>query len=295
MDITLLNGRLGNQLFEYAFARAQYFRTGKQCVLSEAPLLSKNINNRLNCFTLPSDVTFVENHRLSIKQRMALSLYSRIIGPKERMKRHQLEKKAQKILSLFGVFVCENGFIIPGTCNRDMVNIGYFQSEKYFMDFKDEILNELQFKDHIKESVKGLAYKISSSEESTCLHVRLGDYMKNPLHGVADATYYKRAIAELKRQKPNAVIFLFSDNVDLAKQELELDDDIECIPPDIDDQQTMYLGGVCRNFVISNSSFSWWMQYLSRKEDRLVFAPSRWYAQPCPCDIYQGNWKLVNV
>ena len=178
---------------------------------------------------------------------------------------------------------------------RNMINVGYFQSEKYFNDFKDVILNELQFKDYVKDSVKEIASIIENSVEPTCLHIRLGDYVKNPLHGVADAAYYRRALAELKRRKPNTTIFLFSDNIELVKSELALDDTVNYIPSDVDDQQTMYLGSLCHNFVISNSSFSWWMQYLSRQNDKLVIAPSRWYAKPCPCDIYMKNWVIVDV
>lgn len=57
----------------------------------------------------------------------------------------------------------------------------------------------------------------------------------------------------------------------------------------------MYLGSLCKNFIIPNSGFSWWMQYLFNKEDRLVIAPSRWYAKECRCDIYQDFWKILDV
>lgn len=296
MNITLLQGRLGNQLFEYAFARSLSLALGQKCVLSEAPLRAKNISNRLDCFVLSPDIEFVMNHKLTFSQRLALSFYSRHIEGKSRMQKYALEQKYRNILSLGGVFVCENGYITPPKCKgRNMINVGYFQSEKYFGDYKDTILEELQFKDSVKDSVKEIADNIKKSVEPTCLHIRLGDYVKNPLHGVADAAYYRRALAELKNRKPNATIFLFSDNVELVKSELALDDMVIYIPSDIDDQQTMYLGSLCHNFVISNSSFSWWMQYLSRYKEKLVIAPSRWYAKLCPCDIYMKDWIIVDV
>lgn len=303
MSITLLQGRLGNQLFEYAFARAQAFATGKKCTLSEAPLVSKHIENRLDAFMLSKDVEFVKEHSLSFRQRFCLSLYARWIDTKPRMKKWQLEERFRSLFMTGGLFICENGYIIPPGfkkgddkfIGRDLLNIGYFQSEKYFAKYKDKILSELTFKDSIQESVKSLANQIQMSKEPTCLHICLGDYVKNPLHGVADAAYYRRALKELRRIKPSATIFLFSDNIELVKKELELGDDIHFIPSEVDEQQTMYLGSLCHHFVISNSSFSWWMQYLSRNENRLVLAPFRWYAVPCPCDIYQDNWVLLEV
>ena len=297
MSITLLQGRLGNQLFEYAYARALSFSTGTSCVLSEAPLLSRNLFNRLDCFTLAPDVKFVKTHKLSLSQRVTLSAYSRLIASKSRMERYAFEKMYRNLLLFGGIFACENGYIKPPCKEVDdsLLNIGYFQSERYFLNYKNEILRELHFKESVKRSVKSWADKIDSAIEPTCLHVRLGDYVKNPLHGVADAAYYKRAIDELRRQKPNATIFLFSDNIELVKAELGIGDDINYIPSEVDDQQTMYLGSLCHNFIISNSSFSWWMQYLSQRDDRLVIAPSRWYAMPCPCDVYQDSWQLLDV
>lgn len=295
MNVTLLQGRLGNQLFQYAYSRAQYFNTGKKSILSEASLRIHNIENRLDCFVLSPNVEFIKNHSLTFFQRLSLSLYSRFIDSQNRSDKYAIEKKMRDLFLKSGIFVCENGFIEPPKeKRRNILNIGYFQSEAYFESYKNLILEELQFKDCIKNSVKDLAERIISSVEPTCLHIRLGDYVKNPLHGLLDASYYRRAISKLRKLKPNATLFLFSDNVELVKQELGLDD-VFYIPAEIDEQQTMYLGSLCHNFVISNSSFSWWMQYLSRKEERLVIAPSRWYAQPCPCDIYQKSWVLIDA
>lgn len=51
----------------------------------------------------------------------------------------------------------------------------------------------------------------------------------------------------------------------------------------------------CKNFIISNSSFSWWAQYLSTNNNRIVYAPSRWYTNNRKVDIYQQNWRLISV
>lgn len=297
--ITLLQGRLGNQLFEYAFARARAFESGSKCVLSEAPLTARGIQNRLDCFVLSPDVEFVDHHTLSWRQYIGMSLYAHLVQPHSRIKRYELEEKLCWLWEFCGLFLCENGYIIPPSgrhiSNKDFICVGYMQSEKFFYNQRKQILSELSFKQNIYESVKDMAEKIKSSNEPTCLHVRLGDYVKNPLHGVLDAAYYRRALDEMRRYRPNATIFVFSDNVELVREELNLQSDVYYISPDIDEQQTMYLGSLCKNFIISNSSFSWWMQYLSRWADKLVLAPSRWYASECPCDIYLKDWVLLNV
>ena len=55
-----------------------------------------------------------------------------------------------------------------------------------------------------------------------------------------------------------------------------------------------------KNFIISNSTFSWWCQYLSRNDKKVVIAPSRWTNDSYKengevIDIYEDNWVLVDV
>ena len=51
----------------------------------------------------------------------------------------------------------------------------------------------------------------------------------------------------------------------------------------------------CKHFIIGNTTFGWWAQYLCTNPEKIVMAPSRWYGTPVPCDIYQDNWTLIEV
>ena len=295
----LMKGRLGNQMFIYAFARALQLNNHVQPIIVDDWLLEKKHANRLDCFALPQDVSFGHGKGMTTLQRVVLFIAVKIIHNTNRAKRHEIEAKLAPLLSKFGIYYITDGYFPLPDRNqldcKDFYMEGYFQSPRYFAEHRKIILKDFQFKPFVKDDCSPVAKMIAESNEPTCLHVRLGDYVNHFLHGVVCADYYRKALSILKEMKPDATIFLFSDNILLAKKELELSQDVVCLPEDYDDQHTMYLGSLCKNFIMSNSSLSWWMQYLSKYDDKIVIAPNKWYARDIPCDIYLDNWHLIDV
>lgn len=296
---TTLLGRLGNQLFTYAATRIIALENNCNLELTEEWVRAHGFTCRLDCFNLPEDVVkIVPAKHFSVKQMIGYFIYMLMCRHKTIDQVHKLEKRHQKFFTHFGLILNQEGYIKPLSLNsQNWYALGYFQCDKYFSNHEELIRKELTFREE-KLGADAIALgKEIKSKNSVCMHIRMGDYMNDPVFGVCNLDYYLRALEEMKNINPDGEIYVFTDNVDLVKGALK---DINgtgyhYIDSNFNDQESMFLGSCCRHFIMSNSTFSWWMQYLSDNKSKLVLAPNRWYNTNNPCDIYQDHWRLIEV
>jgi hypothetical protein len=88
-----------------------------------------------------------------------------------------------------------------------------------------------------------------------------------------------------------------SDDISWCKQHLDLGSTNILYLENYKPEEQLWIMSLCHNFIISNSSFSWWAAYLSRYENKKVFAPSIWYGPEGPKtwnEIYCSDWNIVN-
>lgn len=266
--------------------------------LTEEWVRAHGFTCRLDCFNLPDAVTVVPTKRLSIKQRIGYFIYMLMCRHKTIDKVHEMEKKRQRLFHRFGLILNQEGYIKPLQLDRqNWYALGYFQCDKYFFKYEDLIRKELSFReDKLSADAIALGREIKS-KNSVCMHIRMGDYMNDPVFGVCSLDYYYRALNRMKQLNPKSEIYVFSDNIDLVRNKMKDAGDMEFhyIDAKYNDQESMFLGSCCRHFIMSNSTFSWWMQYLSDNKSKIVLAPNKWYNTNNPCDIYQDGWQLVEV
>ena len=170
---------------------------------------------------------------------------------------------------------------------------GYFQSEKYFSDYENEIRNLLSYTENtnlIKEKYK------NELEKNTCsVHVRRGDYLKYPNHHpVQSINYFMKGI----RQMPDDSLFLvFSDDISWCKENLPNIEDKFVFIEENKDYEDLLLMSLCKNNIISNSSFSWWGAWLNENKDKKVIAPSKWFGAANnhnnTIDLYCDKWIKI--
>lgn len=290
-----LQGRLGNQLFVYATARAaqEKYLNGEGDLIFDDYRHVKN-NSLLN-YTLTDNVRFEKVYMGKFKEVIFYNTFEKHILRSTPEKGYEIAKKYQKFYNFCGLYLCENGYLpLPDKINGNLDMYGYFQCEKYFKELRPMLLKEFTPKYPVLEKNLKLLESIKNTE-SCCLAVRLGDYVNNPTHQICTKEYYQMAIDKIIELYPNCVFYLFSDTIELAKESLMLPANTVFEAGNDPDYETLRLMSNCKHFILSNSSFSWWAQWLSENENKTVIAPERWFNNNLPCAIYQDNWICLPV
>lgn len=155
---------------------------------------------------------------------------------------------------------------------------GYYQSEKYFHDCQQELL-ELFDVPQNSQSVK------------TCsIHIRRGDYLqKANFHPVLDMDYYNKAIDIINADK----YIIVSDNINWCFEHFkgsQFD-----FSNHTSTYQDLILMSNCADNIIANSSFSWWGAWLNRNINKRVVAPAKWFGRlgPSQHDLYVSDWIII--
>ena len=151
---------------------------------------------------------------------------------------------------------------------------GYFQSEKYFKHIENEIREDFIFKDEILNPCEEM---ISSVENPIALHIRRTDYIANSEnHFNLSLEYYADA---LKYFDDDRNVIVFSDDPKWCNDQTLFSTDRFMISENIDNRVDLCLMSLCNDFIIANSTFSWWGAWLSSNKNKKVIAPVQWFGK----------------
>lgn len=266
-------------------------------------------NNQLGGFKLNESVYFDKKVKLSPDQLFLTALYFvvfkiiKIFSNESNYytRKRGLETKIQKIYNKAGLYFFSYGYYEFSKSSRtNKLMVGYYESSRYFDHIRDELKTEFSCKEENKKENEDI-YKNAAKKQSVCISVRRGDFYSKSNSSdcvVCDETYFKNAIAEMNNRLKNMNIVVFSDEIDWAKKHMQYLNKYN--PMYESGQDSVYeklrMMSMCNNFIISNSSFSWWSQYLSCNDKKVVIAPSRWRNTNTSLydDIYEKEWILLD-
>lgn len=168
---------------------------------------------------------------------------------------------------------------------------GYYQSEKYFINNKEFILNLFKPTKEIKEHILSILPKIKSS---ISIHIRRGDYLNLPnYHPQQSIDYYISAINLLGVDKN---YLIFSDGLDGIKNMFDFIPNKQFITLG-KDYLDLYAISMCEHNIICNSTFGWWGAYLNENQNKKVIAPNKWFGPSSShlnsSDIVPDNWIKI--
>ncbi|MBR2876539.1 MAG: alpha-1,2-fucosyltransferase [Clostridia bacterium] len=292
---------LGNQMFQYAFARSLQLYTGNNLQIAlncfEKDLASRKFRLSNLCI---DDSIKVLPEEASRNKFLLIRIFHKI---RTIMKLKNIEKYISKnYIHLYG----ENGYgffdISKRKFSKNIVVMGQYQNPKYFEAYGDVIKKELKVK---QPPSKQNAEKIKEilEDNSVCMHIRRGDYLdkKWSFLNICDENYYYEAMRTVSEKTEKPVFYVFSnshEDIEWIKKNYNFSGyNVKFVDLDNCDYEELRLMYSCKHFIISNSTFSWWAQYLGEYDKKIVVAPSKWNNRKEVDDsgIFMKEWLLVDV
>jgi hypothetical protein len=268
-------GGLGNQLFQYATARA---------LMKKGDVLLLNSNGYSKDYLQRKFSLLNFNIRGSV---LEAPLIRKLFTP-----RTKLNRLADR-LGLFS-FINEQSFFIHHDlihqCKTFTTILGYWQSETYFYSIREQLLKELE-----PISVPMLP-NFTQRKDTVAVHVRRTDYLEDERYGFLGEAYYTNAINLVKKKVADPVFIFFSDDVQWCKETFKQESIQYCEDPNWkEDYLQLYLMSKCSHQIIANSSFSWWGAWLNTKEDKIVIRPENPFKDKSLFyeNYYPSNWLAI--
>ena len=274
-------GRLGNQMFQYAFIRGMSKRYGYDFIIPDANANRFDNYGLFDCFKLEGCKTGEGSYPTLECRDTAFN---------------------QKFLD---------------DCSDNTNYSGVFQTEKYFANATEELRKDFTFHKEILDPCQEF---IDNVGDVIFLHVRRGNsnlvgnrgekwsyQMLQDYHPLMKKEYYLEALSHFDESKK---VIVLSDTIDWCKKQDWLQDDRFLFSDSsyevFDDGASvpyidLCLMSLCSGGIIANSSMSWWGAWLQNDTGKII-APNPWYgakaynygnAELCDADLIPERWKKL--
>ena len=299
--VRIANG-LGNQLFLYASSYA----------------LAKQLDHEL----LIDEKSGFLNEKRKIKYELSNFNITSKLSANEYKFDNQIKNIKRFLLKKIDKFAERKNFLIEETNSKKETEFsnkylkqrykdiafleGYFQSEKYFINYKNNIIQEFTFKTEIKKNNLELQ-KMILNTNSILVHIRQHAFtetqkkqineknlLKSDQHTRENIAHNLKAIKYFKTKIDNAKFFVFSNdfknlkNIFIGDEYYFVDQNIKLEPI-----YDFYLMTLCKHFIVSPSTFCWWSAWLSKNENKICISPPKNMSMSSNRDIIPDNWISI--
>ena len=299
--VRIANG-LGNQLFLYASSYALAKQLDRELLIDEKSGFlneKRKIKYELNNFNITSKLSANEYKFDNQIKNIKRFLLKKIDKFSER-KNFLIEKCNSKKETEFSNKYLKQRY-------KDIAFLeGYFQSEKYFINYKNNIIQEFTFKTEIKKNNLELQ-KMILNTNSILVHIRQHAFtetqkkqineknlLKSDQHTRENIVHNLKAIKYFKTKIDNAKFFIFSNdfknlkNIFIGDEYYFVDQNIKLEPI-----YDFYLMTLCKHFIVSPSTFSWWAAWLSKNKNKICISPPGNMRMSLNRDVIPDDW--INI
>jgi hypothetical protein len=297
-----IHGGLGNQMFQYAMARAMSLRLGVDIRIDPSTLVDptpkkwKTPRNYALSTVFNIDPQFNNFAKFEYAVRIPYfaivfnKYYPRVLGKLGywRYVKEQSEPFHPEIAAATG----------------DLYFDGYWRTEKYFKEYADAIRKDFTFRHELEGETAKVAEDIKNSN-SVCLHIRRGDNAISPVsqktHMVAPMTYNERAFAMMKEKAGSEIkLFIFSDDTAWCRANLRFDVPYVFVGDEhagVEARDHLHLMSLCKNFIIPESTFSWWAAWLATNPKKIVISPDKLFVHNRidTRDMIPPEWYRISI
>jgi len=173
---------------------------------------------------------------------------------------------------------------------------GWFQTEKYFDIATTK--HYFEFEDNLVVRIKE-KYADAFRKKTILISIRRGDFVNHPDYLQLSIKYYLNALVRFFPDWESRNLIVLSDDIAYCKfhfsflENAFFGDQLSAI-------EQVCLGSLCDDFIISNSTFSWWSAWLGEKKNSMIIRPHKNFdgQKSLDCDdkdYYPERWVSYNA
>lgn len=308
-----ISGRAGNQLFQY-MAPYSYMKENnidEKLKISFEYLKERKTDDNsfvdiLKYFKV-EEYEIIDKVEMSFKQKLWDKVY-RIFYSFFRSYRkfvkkpmtyndwNIIEKLLHKRLNKNGLYyyMPTNLEFYPSN-TKNIIFDGVYETKEFFDLYKNEVKEMFAPIEKPKKENFEL-YQTIEKTNSVCITIRRGDFLMNAFKRnfyICTPEYFYKAIEKMNSLVDSPQYIVFSDDVEWCKNNMNFPNGTLFESGNDEIWEKIRLMYSCKHFIISNSTFSWWAQYLGRNDEKKVIAPKEWNRLGYSAPIYDSEWILL--
>ncbi len=288
MKIIKLKGGLGNQMFQYAFAKLIEQKTKEEVLVD----FSAYTSLKGDVVRVPRIVNFSISLLPAEKRDVSgICCFSHYGNSQSFF--YRIGIFAEKTLNKKYFWEPHRAYINVDEILKYSFFDGYWQSYKYIEPVFEDLKKEFVPRNPLSEKTCIMQEKISK-ENAVFIGIRKGDYEAEVSHyGSFSENYYISAIKKIEESVENPIFYIFSNDIEWCKTNIDWGNRNVIFrnkEDQTDDFEELILMASCKHAIMVNSTYHWWGAYLINNPDKIIICPEKWFFDDKPIDIIPPQW-----